>query len=346
MDAAKKKLCTHEAVQDFFRDLEAIPFPTDIIAESCPGAVERWQQIAATQSVPWMWVMAAELVLSGFLAPTAVLFPVQSITVYPLLWLFFLHPGSTQTSGLVRLYANVFDNIEARAREDRRSRHRAWAAAHPPGQALGGGGIRRQRNAGGHGNPYSGDLHMTQSAGSLEGEGKNMAQPQNMGRSCGFMAEGKRLFRWLAQEGGVNESIVTELHERFKWKRQTLQGDRSFEIPFPYFGACGALHVPDIAHLFLGDDPLGIRGRILLFYTRPEFKKAGDVRAANAIVNADRSLGKDLTDFFWRVHVAHTPLFAGEDRFELERGYLFRVYSLIQQGSVQTRYYLCFRNKT
>ena len=83
-----------------------------------------------------------------------------------------------------------------------------------------------------------------------------------------------------------------------------------------------------------------------MFYTRPELKKAGDVRAANTIVNADRGLGKDLTDFFWRVHVAHTPLFAGEDRFELERGYLFRVYSLIQQGSVQTRYYLCFRNKT
>ena len=36
MDAVKKKLCTFKAVQDFFRDLEAIPFPIEIIAEACP----------------------------------------------------------------------------------------------------------------------------------------------------------------------------------------------------------------------------------------------------------------------------------------------------------------------
>ena len=40
--------------------------------------------------------------------------------------------------------------------------------------------------------------------------------------------EAKRFFAWLS-EGALNESIVTELYERAKWKRTTINDDRSFE---------------------------------------------------------------------------------------------------------------------
>ena len=50
----------------------------------------------------------------------------------------------------------------------------------------------------------------------------------DQGRSCAFQAEGKRTFSWVQQEGHVNEATVTKLHERYKWKRTTINGDRSF----------------------------------------------------------------------------------------------------------------------
>ena len=131
---------------------------------------------------------------------------------------------------------------------------------------------------------------MTLSSGSLEGEGRLMAQEQNLGRSTGYMAEGKRFFKWLLQEGSLNESIATELYERSKWKRTTINDERSFEVLYPFFAVCGALHVPDVASLFLEGDPLGIRGRVSFFYSRPAFNKASEIRQANQeLANGDLS---------------------------------------------------------
>ncbi|OLQ06383.1 hypothetical protein AK812_SmicGene10342 [Symbiodinium microadriaticum] len=76
-------------------------------------------------------------------------------------------------------------------------------------------------------------------SGSLEGEGRVMARPQILGRSAGFMAEGKRLFKWMLAEGTMNEFIVTELYERSKWKRSTIHDDRSFEMPVLSSGSGG-----------------------------------------------------------------------------------------------------------
>jgi hypothetical protein len=55
-------------------------------------------------------------------------------------------------------------------------------------------------------NPFTGSVS--------EDEGKLMALPQNFGRSVSFMTEGKRLLKWLQNEGALNESIVVELGER------------------------------------------------------------------------------------------------------------------------------------
>ena len=100
-----KKLRSEEVVNGFFRELEAIPFPKDKLRGLYPELTETWDVTAKLQSVPWEWVLACELSLSGLLAPTACLYPQQSISIYALTWLFLLRPGSTQTSGLLRLFA-------------------------------------------------------------------------------------------------------------------------------------------------------------------------------------------------------------------------------------------------
>ena len=55
--------------------------------------------------------------------------------------------------------------------------------------------------------------------------------------------------------------------------------DRSFEVSYPFFALCGALHMEDVAHLFVDGDPLG--SRVAPFYSRLAFHKAADIKAAN-----------------------------------------------------------------
>ena len=44
-----------------------------------------------------------------FLTPTAVLYPIKSVTVFSLICFFYLHPGVTNTSNLLRMHQTVFD---------------------------------------------------------------------------------------------------------------------------------------------------------------------------------------------------------------------------------------------
>ena len=113
------------------------------------------------------------------------------------------------------------------------------------------------------------------------------------------------------------------------FQQQPCSGqDRSFEISYPYFAACGALHVPDVASLFLEGDPLGLRGRMSFFYSRPAFNTAGQIRGANEELCSQGQLSEDVATFFWPCHTTHDPLWAGLERFVTVKGYPFRVYTL------------------
>ena len=170
-----KKLRSQEVVNGFFHELEAIPFPKKL-RELYPELTETWDITAKLQSVPWEWGMACELSLSGLLAPTACLYPQQSISIYALTWLFLLHTGSTQTSGLLQ---DTLDEVE-------RSVNAARA---------------EQATFLGWFQFVCGQDQSVSGFGSLEGEGKVAAQPRNLGRSGAFMTEGKRIFSWLSAKG-------------------------------------------------------------------------------------------------------------------------------------------------
>ena len=341
-----QRRCGQEAaVNQFFSDLESLEFPDATLRELYPDLAEHWEVVGKLQSVPWQWVCSVELSLAGFLAPTACLYPVQSIAIYALTWVFLLHPGSTQTSGLLRLYQDCLDEIERAVNLDRAEAATEWRASRPnPGP--------NEKN------PYEGRVNFSLGSGSLEGEGKVASQTCNLGRACAFLTEGKRWFNWLSAEGTLNETIVTELFERAKWRRVTLDGTRSFTIMFPFFALSGAVHLPDVAFMFAGDDPLGIRGRARFMYTRqvtlvsnfsfgfpclfvsafacclcrlcdrPSFKRAADLREANRQHNADRQFLSHLVQRFRPIHAAHSPDFLPREVFEFVNGYPMRPYDL------------------
>ena len=108
-----------------------------------------------------------------------------------------------------------------------------------------------------------------------------------MGVACGFLAEGSKILEWLKHESGVDKSICREPHERFKWKRQTINSARSFEMYYPHIGVSGNVHVEDIAEFFLKSNPLGIRSRMLFFYTCPRFLQLAEIHDANVELNTD-----------------------------------------------------------
>ena len=107
-----KKLAAGEVSNEFFQAFETEVIPEARFRELVSELLTHWETVGKMYSVPWIWVMSCELSLAGMLAPTAALYPIESITIYLLTWVFILHPGSTQTSGLGRLYQDVLDEIE------------------------------------------------------------------------------------------------------------------------------------------------------------------------------------------------------------------------------------------
>lgn len=67
-----------------------------------------------------------------------------------------------------------------------------------------------------------------------------------------------------------------------------MNAERTFVVSFPFFLASGALHIEDVLELFVSGDPLGIRGRLGLFYARATFKRAREVEEAAAAISAER----------------------------------------------------------
>ena len=303
----------------FFTELETEELKIDSVREKIPELVAHWEIVAKLQSVPVVWVMAVELSLAGMLSPTAALYPMQSITIYPLTWCFLLHPGSTQTSGLLRLYQDVVDTLEIRINQARYRLRQEWAQHNPNAPA-------DQEN------PFKGDVSICMGAGSLEGEGKEKSLKSNLGRSIAILTEGKRFITWLTNEGSLNESIVTELFERAKWKRTTLDGQRSFTLFYPYFMVFGAIHLKDILPLSHGDDALGLKGRIRSLYTRPSSKRAAEIREANDQHNMNRGLQERLVESFLPLALEHLPEHTAADKFEILKGYPMRAYSFSQVG--------------
>ncbi len=115
-----------------------------------------------------------------------------------------------------------------------------------------------------------------------------------------------------------------------KWKRPTVNADRTFAVECPFFLAAGALHVEDVLELYALNDPLGVRGRLGLFYARPTFKRAREVEAAAvAVAPQRRGLEALLQTKFRSAWHAHDPLHcASPALFEEFKGYRFRVYTL------------------
>ena len=316
---------TGDRVDHFFQRLEAeVVLPEVELAGLAPPALlQHWKDVGTTQSVAWPWVMLCELALASFLTPNARFQPLASFSVYSLTWSFFLHPGSCHTSNLLRLYHNVLHGLEDRANEHRsalRQRLAAQAMPNPQAQRV----LKQQQKK-------LAPISFRLGTGSLEGIGLRIASFIGWTAAGGFMVEGTQFLQWLQTEFGINKAIATQLWERMSWQRDVINLQRSFSMPYPFIGVCGALHLEDIWSLFASSDPLGLRGRLCLFYTRPVMKRARDIAAANDRLGNARGTSRLetlLVDRYYPIYQAHATEHRDEATFHFHLGYPLPVLEL------------------
>lgn len=339
--AVSPPLPTGERVDEFFQRLEAeLVFPDAEIAALAPAPLlQHWKDVGATQSVAWPWVMLCELALTSFLTPNARFQPLASFSVYSLTWSFFVHPGSCHTSNLLRLYHNVLHGLEEKANAHRaaeRQRLTANAMPNPAAQRA----LKEQKKK-------LQPITFRLGTGSLEGIGLRIASFVGWTAAGGFMVEGTQFLQWLQTEFGINKAIATQLWERMSWQRDVINLQRSFSMPYPFIAVCGALHLEDIWSLFAGPDPLGLRGRLCLFYTRPVMKRARDIAAANARLGNLRGsclLETLLVERYFPIYQAHSTDYRDEAVFNFHLGYPFLNYdfALADNGAAEAAFMAAF----
>eukprot|EP00438_Fugacium_kawagutii_P019338 Skav202389 [mRNA] locus=scaffold1406:409279:411123:- [translate_table: standard] len=339
--ASSAPLPTGERVDEFFQRLEAeVVFPEEELASLTPEPLlQHWKDVGTTQSVAWPWVMLCELALASFLTPNARFQPLASFSVYSLTWSFFLHPGSCHTSNLLRLYHNVLHGLEDKVNAHRaaeRQRLAAQAMPNPAAQRA----LKEQKKK-------LQPIMFRLGTGSLEGIGLRIAGFLGWTAAGGFMVEGTQFLQWLQTEFGVNKAIATQLWERMSWQRDVINLQRSFSMPYPCIGVCGALHLEDIWPLFAGPDPLGLRGRLCLFYTRPVMKRAREIADANNRLGNMRGTCKleaSLVDQYFPIYKAHSTDYRDEAAFHFHLGYPFLNYSFsdAEGGAAEAAFVLGF----
>ena len=330
-----------EAVDEFFQHLEKhVPFPDGAFVELLPGELlEEWRRIGDTQSVPWPWVMLCELALASFLSPTACFHPLASFQVYSLTWSFFLHPGSCHTSNLLRLYQNVLHGVELKANQDRAEmRARLKAEAMPNQQAQQRLKLRLKK---------LGNVSLRLGTGSLEGVGLKMSADPGRTAASGFLVEGTQFLGWLQSEFGVNKAIATQLWERMSWQRDVINAQRAFGMTYPFLGVCGAVHLEDLWPLYSQADPLGLRSRLCLFYTRPAMKRARAIQTANELLGntpGSNNLESRLVTRFYHIYRAHSPEHREENDFGFHLNYPFLNYTFAEEddGAAEKLFYAHF----
>lgn len=323
-----------DKVDEFFQLIEQrVPFPAQALeALIPPGLLQHWKDMGTTQSVAWPWVMICELSLVSFLTPNARFQPLPSFSVYSLMWIFFLHPGSCHTSNLLRLYHNVLHGLEEKTNEDRkamRTRLRQHALPGPQGQAALKDRLKKLQ-----------DITFRLGTGSLEGIGLRIASFLGWTAASGFLVEGTQFLQWLQQEFGVNKAIATQLWERMSWQRDVINLHRSFSMPYPFLGVCGALHLEDLWSLYASSDPLGLRGRLCLFYSRPVMKRAREIEAANerlGNVGGSNRLEDLLVNRFYRVYQAHACEHRDDHIFSYHLGYPFVNYTFAADNDQEAK---------
>ena len=234
-------------------------------AAHCPHIMKVVMLITNTLGVCWQWVLAAALVITAGLVPQARYELAPSVDVPSSMWVLLLHPGATNTSGVVKLVVETVQMLMARLEEHENAEAKQAADAegqdivHPP---------RRQLLAGG---------------GSLAATGMQMSQKQN--RSAALCAEPEigQLLQWFSCDSGIDAGAIAKLWDSVAWERPVMDKHRAFSVPAPWLSTITGGHIPETFRA-TKKDVFGFRQRVTALFGEPLWLSMAETRKNCALL--------------------------------------------------------------
>jgi hypothetical protein len=89
-------------------------FSKELGMETCPEVVEAAELVANTLSVCWEWGLLGLLSVASGVVPKDRFEPAPSISTPSSMWTCLIHPGSTNSSGVLRVTASAVEKMFAR----------------------------------------------------------------------------------------------------------------------------------------------------------------------------------------------------------------------------------------
>ena len=213
-----------------FAAAEDIPFPLADLEKLVPAICKHCSAVADSLSVPLSWVLLAEVCTAAFLAPTSVLLPTKTLPLYSMPWALILHPGATQTSGLMAAYNRTLRQIELWEDEFQLAQAKLAFRQQQDGAQPAAAGSDEQVTKRPRFTPpppmHMGSpppMHMGFTSGSIDGVVGRMAEPQNLSRAAAFLAEGLIFLSWISDQCASHKGLITQLTDRILWDKVTVK---------------------------------------------------------------------------------------------------------------------------
>ena len=228
-----------------------------------PAAFQAWlpdvmwasQMLADTLAVCWEWGFLALLTVTSGLIPQDRLEPAPSISIPSSLWVVLLHPGATNSSGVVQTIATAVSTMFEWLHAQENAEHLAGRGDEAP---------RRQLLAGG---------------GSLAATGLQMSLQQNRGAALSVEPEIEQVLSWFTAESSIDRAAPAKLWDGSDWHRPVMDKTRAFTVHRPWFGCCSGGHIPEM-HRATVQDVFGLRQRVTAVYGAPKWSTIAAIRGA------------------------------------------------------------------
>jgi hypothetical protein len=220
-----------------------------------PDVMWAAQALADTLAVCWEWGLLALLTVCSGLIPEDRFEPAPSISIPSSLWVVLLHPGATNSSGVVKTVANAVATMFDWLHIQENSARPAEDSEEVP---------RRQLLAGG---------------GSLAATGLQMSLQQNRGAALSVEPEIEQVLSWFTAESSIDRAAPAKLWDSSTWHRPVMDKTRAFTVQRPWFGCCSGGYIPEM-HRATAQDAFGLRQRVTAVYGPPKWSTIAAIRLA------------------------------------------------------------------
>jgi hypothetical protein len=269
---------TPEAEMKAFSSIPCID--TDEARRLLPSLVAVCELVGNTQSIGWNGACLAMCTCVAQLSPRDMFELCESIETPGSLWTALLHPGSVNTSGLLKVVSRAMeiiyerqnqkevkaekeehDRVCERLKQKERDEGRAPEKLRLPPLTL---PDKRKGLAGG---------------GSLAAAGYTASRAVNRDAMTAVEPELDGILNWLMAEFAFDSAVPAKLWDGTTWDRPVMQQSKSFTMWRPFFSFCAGGHLWELL-LRLMRDIIGLRQRLTVVYARPLFMEIAQIRAA------------------------------------------------------------------